>query len=335
MSLDAFVSSDIEVKEKCDAADLIIVQRSIWRDDVWEAVQSWQRRSKPVALEFDDAPQLTPMSVGSAAILWRRYHVVENGRVVPIPKKDVMSLQRAGVQVSPPAIEAFRERLPQMDAVTVPSERLAKDWAKKAKRIYLLKNCYDQANPNWAKKKGSLGGFIIGWMGSQSHLSSWEGSGIIPELQGVVRRHSQVKVMVFGDRRIAAMLGLPGDRVLYHDWQSFEEYPNVLRYFDAGVAPLAGEFALRKSDQKIAIDYPLMRIPWVASRFGPYRQEAGGFLVSQGWQWGQRLCKLIEDADLCRAKGDEGYRAAQGRSIEIGVEDYLRAYREIVKGGNA
>jgi len=335
MSLDAFVTQTSEVQEKCGEADLIVVQRSIWRDDVWETVQKWQARGVPMVLEFDDAPQYTPMSVGGAAILWKQYHVIEGNRIIAVPRRDVKKHRGAGIEVLPPAIKAFRERLPEMDAVTVPSEGLVEDWKRKAKRIYLLKNYYDPGNLNWRKKKGNLGGFIVGWMGSYSHFPSWEKSGLIPELQDVVRRHPQVKVMVFGDRRIAQKLGLPADKMLHHKWQPFEEYPNVLRYFDAGVAPLAGQYAKRKSDQKVAIDYPLMRIPWVASRFGPYRHSdgVGGFLVSESRQWGQRLRQLIEDDGLCQAKGEEGCQVAQARSVEVGIENYLAAYREIMEGG--
>lgn len=333
VSMDAFVTQTPEIREKCGEADLIVVQRSIWRDDVWEAVQKWQARGIPVVLEFDDAPQHTQPSPGvGAAILWKQYHIIEGNRIIGVPRRDVKEYRKAGIRVLPPAIRAFRERLPEMDAVTVPSEGLVKDWRKKAKQIYLLKNYYDPDNPNWGKKKGDLRAFIIGWMGSYSHLPSWERSGLIPELRKVVRRHPQVKVVIFGDPRVAQKLGLPADRILHHKCQPFEEYPNVLRYFDVGLAPLAGLNAERKSDQKIAIDYPLMRIPWIASKFGPYQHSngAGGFLVSESWQWGQRLQQLIEDDGLCQAKGEEGYQAAQTRSIEIGIENYLQAYREVI-----
>ena len=330
MSLDAFVTQTSEVREKCGKADLIVVQRSIWRDDVWATVQKWQAQGVPVILEFDDAPQHTPMSVGGAAILWRQYHAIEGNRILAVPRRDVKSHREAGFKILPPAIKVFRERLPEMDAVTVPSEGLVADWQRKAKRIYLLKNCYDSGNPNWRKKKGSLGGFVIGWMGSYSHFPSWEKTGLVKELQNIVRQYPQVKVMIFGDHRIAQKLGLPADKILHHKSQSFEEYPNVLRYFNVGLAPLAGPYAKRKSDQKITIDYPLMRIPWIASRFGPYKQSAGGFLVSESWQWGQRLRQLIEDEALCKAKGEEGYQAAQERSIEVGIESYLQAYRKVI-----
>ncbi len=324
MSLDVFAKQGLEAREKSDSADVLVLQRSIWRDDVWKAALKWQARGKALVLEFDDSPQHTPPSVGGAYVLWRCWHVIEGKRLHKAKKGEE--------NARPPAYRKFKERLALVDAVTVPSGSLLKDWRKKAKSIFLLPNCYDAGNLNWKKEKGSIGGIAIGAICSQSHLHSWENTALPKALERLCRNREDLRVMIFGDKRVAELLKprLEKVQLLYHEWRPFDEYSNVLRYFDIGVAPMYGPYDTRKSEQKIVIDYPLMRIPWVASKHGPYKDQPGGFLVSKPWQWETRLRALVDDAELRAKIAEEGFQAAQSRNIDENAALWERAYKSIL-----
>jgi hypothetical protein len=327
LSLDLFARQDREAREKCDAADILVLQRSIWRDDVWDAALKWQGRGKPLVLEFDDSPQHIPPSYGGSYVLWRCWHVIEGDKLYKAKRFDKDAL--------PPAYRKFKERLPQVDAITVPSMELLNDWRTRAKSAFMLPNCFDPGNANWRKEKGNIGGIAIGAICSQSHMHSWEQTALPKALTKLCKQFPDLRVMIFGDKRVSNMLksGIGGGQLFHHEWRPFDEYPNVLRYFDIGVAPMFGPYDERKSDQKIAIDYPLMRIPWVASKHGPYRNyvNGGGFLVSRDWQWEPLLRELITDEALRTKVGAEGYQAAQTRSIDANVVVWERAYKGLLK----
>jgi len=318
----------IGVSEKADElaawADLLVIQRRLYLDEVRRFVEKWRAEGKPVVLDLDDAYEHMPKTVNSW-VIWRCWHVCRDGRYYPVSKREVG--RKKGVR--PPAAVTLRRAIDngEVDAITVPSERLWRDWRKRAK-TYLLRPLWDTEDSDWWTFRGKKEKLVVGWMGSASHLQSFVGTGLLRVLS---RLPEQVdcEILIFGDR--AVFEAIKTSRKRYHPFVRFSEYPRVLGYFDVAVAPLSGEYDKRRSDVKL-LDYALKGLPVVASKLGEYRRWEGVRLVEKPWQWRDALKSLLLDARKREELAEAAQVNLEGRNVKDGQE-YERAFREVLEGG--
>jgi len=164
-------------------ADIIIFQRNLVSERIFEAIRYWQGMGKPVAVDLDDAYHILPWS-NPAHKFW-----IHDNNSVPLEKLEY------GLSLT--------------NGLIAPNRLLLDDWKHVTKGYYLQ----NYAEKEWwenlpehktlKKKLGMENKIIIGWGGSVSHYDSWYGSGIMQAAKQICNRHSNVTWMICGsDKRI-------------------------------------------------------------------------------------------------------------------------------------
>jgi hypothetical protein len=270
-------------------SDTILVERLIFP----EAIKIWRRIGvKKIIGTFDDAYHLMPDSCGSAKSFWND----ENLRL-------------------------FRAGLALCDKVVVPSQRLADDF-RTCGNLSVLKNYHDdELWPIVPKEEKEV--ITIGWGGSDGHLESWKKSSFPPAMAILKKK--------YGKKINFLMVGKVSTSIVDQDvpcsfiprWVPFNQWPEVVRSFDIGIAPLSGAYDMRRSNLKI-VEYGLAGIPFACSNKGEYART---FSVSSGDSFPNTyLCDKTEEwVDYLSELIDKGfeYRQEMGALNRKWAESYL------------
>lgn len=251
------------IQEIVAPADIIIFQRNLIRDTVFDAMHYWQGMTKPVLIDLDDAYHILPWS-NPAHKFW-----MENEEIQPL------EMLEYGISIS--------------DGLIAPNRILLNDWSHVAQGYYLQnfaeKKWWDDL-PSREESRKELDledKIVIGWGGSVSHYDSWHGSGLIKAAKSICDRHNNVVFMICGnDRRMYDHLDVPSSQKYLQEGVAPNVWPHIVKRFDIGVAPLFGPYDQRRSWIK-GLEYMLASVPWIATTGEPYRDIAEyGTLVDNG-----------------------------------------------------
>lgn len=268
--------------------DVIVFQRNIAWQESLDAMEYWQGMGKPVVIDLDDAYQFLPWS-NPAKPFW---HIRENGE----------------------ALKFLVEGMKRSDGLISPNRLLLNDWSH-CTRGYYLQN---YAEKEWWEnlplreelkfRKGLSNRIVIGWGGSVSHYDSWWGSGIREAAARVSARHPEVMWQICGnDIRIYDQLPVPASQKVFQPGVPPNLWPQVVRTFDIGVAPLHALYDQRRSWIK-GMEYALAEIPWVGTAGEPYKDLADlGMLVENDvnvWEYAleQTIANLSSLHEQCSAR---------------------------------
>jgi glycosyltransferase involved in cell wall biosynthesis len=320
LSITEFAENLPPAQAVCRRADVIVVQRQLI-GQVLQAIQHWKARDKVVIADFDDAYDLIPCD-----------HPDYPYWVQGLSDQKQDSSQAPGRKYDPSPIVQFKWGLQLVHASTVPSKRLAGDW-QAFTEIYHLPNYIDlEKYP--PGPSGNEEDLIIGWGGSESHVQSYQGSGILSALKHICRARPHVKVMVCGKgRRIFEKLPLPPEQKIFQPWVPYEQWPRVLTKFDIGLAPLHGPYDERRSWIKV-LEYMAMKIPWIASEGPAYAElRPYGWLVKNSASaWERLLLDMVDHIGDYRAEAArDPYLFALGQSIDENIDRVTGTYLAIAQ----
>lgn len=308
-----FSANNGTAQSACADADLIIVQRKLY-GPVLAAIQHWKARDKAVVADFDNAYQLIPPN-------HPHYPFWAQG-LDERPDGSVISL-------NPPPLKEFQWGLRLVHAVTVPSKRLADDWQAYA-NVQYLPNFIELRNYEFVMPEVHPG-IVIGWGGSESHSDSFNGSGALAALQHVCKLRPEVKIKICGARSVYDQLDVPQEQKIFHPWVNYADWPQVLSTFDIGVAPLFGEYDHRRSWIK-ALEYMVMKIPWVASESPAYNDLRGyGWMVKNTpGAWERVLLDMVDNLSAYKKEAaGEAYVFSIGQNIDENIDAVLATYASI------
>ena len=279
-----------EVTRKIGEGDVLIFQRNVIVQDVWQAMDYWRALGRAVIVDLDDGyPMLPPSN----------------------PAYPYWILNKIGMEPDP--TDALAEGLRHADALTSPSKVILKDWEHITRGYWLpnwtrrawfegldqrplgvpdLELYYDESvSPPQIKTRirpDTEGAIIIGWGGSISHVDSWLFSGIVEALDRILEKHKTARLKFCGyEQRLDFVLNRWGDRVIRQTGVKPEHWPMVLSTFDIGVAPTEtmpidppwregapiASYDERRSWLK-AVEYMTAGVPWIASRSQTYSELA-------------------------------------------------------------
>ena len=306
-------------------ADLIIFQRNIINEAVWNALDYFMGMGKPIAVDLDDAYGILPWS-NPARNFWHH-------------RPDMWQ----GQMVEGAAIKYLEEGLRRTNALISPNRNLLQDWSYVC-RGYYLQNYAETAwwtnLPSRADLKAERGltdKIIIGWGGSVSHYDSFWGSGIREAAERVSKRHSNVLWLICGnDGRIYDQLPVPGDQKAAQGGVEPSQWPRTVKAFDIGIAPLWGIYDQRRSWIK-GIEYSLGGVPWVGTDGEVYRDIADtGALVPNGadaWEAAleYKIANLKREQETMEARIPE---AQQRFLVDNNLHVFEKVYRQIIADFN-
>jgi len=302
-----------EVQEIVRPADVVIMQRNLLSQSVWNFCDYWRGMGKLVLSDLDDAYQIMPQS-NPAYPFWHE----NKGNLPEEP------------------IKILTTGLSHTDGLLAPNRVLLDDW-KHVVPGYFLPNYATGAWYRDLPKRERGDELVIGWGGSVSHYDSWWGSGIREALNAICAEFPHVKVKICGnDKRIFDQLPVPASQKIHQPGVPPEEWPKQVASFDIGVAPLFGPYDQRRSWIK-ALEYLLVGIPWVGAAGEPYSDfKEYGALVEEGINnWHKALREVVVHYDdyLERAQANRavGWEYTLERAIEDGR--YEKLFRTIHKRG--
>ena len=210
--------------------------------------------------------------------------------------------------------------------VTTTTEALAKKLKRFNERVVVLPNMLpDEAWPYSGAKPQNDEHVIVGFAGDPSHGADLE---MIRDVGAeILEAYPNVWLVCAG---INPPPFAPHPRLAVPPWVPIEEYGELLRTFDIGIAPLVDtEFNRSKSDLKV-LEYSMAGIPVVASDVGVYssfvKDGETGFLVKSPQQWSKTLRRLIEDRGLREEIGGKANAVARERLISSTVGMWTEAY---------
>ena len=319
LSKHEFVRNTPKAQEACSAADIIIVERSLY-GPMLSAIQHWKVHDKVIIADFDDAYQLITADNLSYPF-WvenKSRRVDENGQEIEII-------------MDPPALTQFKWGLRLVHAATVPSKRLADDWQEFTQMLYLAN--YIDLQKYQDVTSHSHNGIVIGWGGSVSHYKSFTQSGVIPALQSVCRTYPNIKVMICGsDQRIIDALQLPEQNIIHKPWVPYSQWPNYLAEYDIGLAPLSGTYDDRRSWIKV-LEYMVMKIPWIATDSPAYSdlRPYGWLVKNTPGAWERVLFDMVNHLEDYKAEATEGpYLFGIAQNIDENIDEVISIYTGVI-----
>jgi len=248
IALDDLAQWTDKAKEMTAWAEVIVFERNLF-GPILLRMAALKQQGKTIIVDFDDSfPDLYPAH--RAYPFWVAGIVDAEHKLERLP------------------LEQFEEALHLAHAATMPSPLLAEEWRWLTPTFVV---------PNYIEAETYLGqgyrphrGWITGWGGSGTHRQSLMGSGILPALKRVAKRHPEIVIMLCGDyRELLNNLDLPDSQKRFVEWTEYREWPRTLALFDIGLAPLHGALDDHRSQIK-GLEYGLRHIPWIGSDRPPY-----------------------------------------------------------------
>lgn len=216
-------------------------------------------------------------------------------------------------------IEEIWKVVGAVDCAVVPSRLLARDY----NAVY-LPNYHDPemwGDIESEHQTACEGKIIIGWGGSWGHYLTWQTGTFAHALAKVVRENPQVELHMYG-ATADATLHTTGTPFQSFRWIEFEQWPEQVKGFDIGLAPLYGAYDMRRSNIKL-VECGLAGIPWVATKAGEYSDAKGGVLVENGDKdWYRALSALVRNEEMRREFAREGRAWAKRYLMPDRVGEY-------------
>jgi glycosyltransferase involved in cell wall biosynthesis len=360
--VDQFIKNTPEVQNICQSADIIIVERNFFGDCL-TILQYWKVRNKTIITIFDDGYDVM-LKDNPAYDFWHLNHVKVRPDTITHRIIKEMNEQKqnnglwnnADMQIrdnligsvssllSPivpdvenvatseiPFLTQFKWGIQIGKGIQVPSKQLAKDW-EKYNKTYYVRNYLDINKYMNVAPLHPHDNIVIGWCGSLSHRSSFTNSGIVSALKIVVNKHKNVSLLIGGDKYIFDLLDVPNDRKFFQPYVPENQWAQLLRSIDIGLAPLCTIYDKRRSWIKV-LEYMALQMPWVASNFPAYEElKQYGTITENGSEnWENTLSNMIEnfDKEKQRATGD-GYKFALSQSTDNNILKTIELYKSII-----
>lgn len=145
---------------------------------------------------------------------------------------------------------------------------------------------------------------VLGWSGGAQHQDD------IPILKNVIpnimKKYPHVDVAMYTNSQEALkyfkMWGVPEERQLIIQPQSFNSYPHHLGLFDIGLCPVVNDIFNRCKSSLKVMEYSARGAVSVASSIAPYKREIvhgeTGYIASSDAEFEQYISTLIENPQL-------------------------------------
>ena len=271
-----------------EKSDVIIVHRVAIRQSI-NVLEYWRNRNKIVLMDFDDGYLQLTGGNNPAQKYWI------NGEL-----EIKLGDYRYTKLMEEHPIKLLKEFVSKASGLTVPSKQLVLDWQKFNPNTFLLPNYINSAlySRNLTPKHIHNGEVWMGWGGSLGHIESFLNSGIDEALRFITDKYSFVKFLLIGDARILEKIKLKESQYIFLPYTVYNNWPTMLAKFDIGLAPLAGDFDMRRSPIKV-LEYVTYGIPFLATNcivYNDFNDVDSGILVNNSSDnWIAEFEKIINN----------------------------------------
>jgi hypothetical protein len=300
----------------CLESDIIVIYKKVY-GKVITAIHHWQAREKIIIVDFDEAYQLLDPDSDE-------YHFWFDG--IHGNKENVIRY------ISPAPLTQFKWGLKLVDGITVPSNRLAKDWIN-FNEIVIVPNYINLDSYIPDQKKINTNKLIMGWHGKNQQFQNFKTTGLFDALSNVFVQSQMVALWIYLDDEFNTDLEFENDeQIKIVENCRKETWLAGLTNIDIGLLPLLGDFDQRQS-MRTALEYMVMKIPWIASQSSAYHEMEGygEFVDNQSDSWKDKLFDMIRHYDAHRINASqEPYLLGIGKSVDENIHRTIDLYERII-----
>ena len=211
------------------------------------------------------------------------------------------------------------------DAAITTTERLAEELNKYVPEVFINRNTaseemYDLSvkavkNRRYDKTKVGIGYFS----GSLTHNDDF--LLILPSLEKIMEKYSQVYLHVVGELDLPDKLKRFKSRVVCHPFTDWKKLPELISKVDINLAPLEQSIFNEAKSENKWVEAALVKVPTVASKVGAFdrmiKDKVTGFLCSSSEEWEKVLSLLVENKGLRRKIGERAYRYCTKKCVTL------------------
>jgi hypothetical protein len=305
LDIDAFAQNTPEAQKICAASDLLVIYRYLC-GPMLNAVEYWQARDKKVIVDFDQAlNHLTPEMPDYA--FWQSSSLL-----------------------LPPPLEQFKWGLGMVDAATTVSARLVDDWSQYT-HLYELPD-YLNTCQYPIPEQTHAGELWLG-LGQGTCAASLKNTGLAAALEAVCREKPQTKLVLCASQSCAAAkLDIAPEQIIRFTPGSFDEWVNLLLQLDLGLAPAAGDYALRASPVNL-LEFMIAKIPWIATEQLAFRPLTpyGRWVQNTPQAWETTILETLAHLAVYKKKAArEPFLFALGQDVSANIDKVLKIYTAII-----
>jgi len=322
--LDASVTPD-----ELPDVDILVIHNPSSQAEV-DLIRGARERGIAVIIDVDDLlrPGLLP-----AQAKFNRYWAPDRFRREAEAKVRAVLADQSIVDAAPrnDALTHLEHAIQAANALTVATLELAQAYADLTPSIYVLPNCYDDANPLWDVALPERETINIGFLGTEHHGPNLDL--LAGAIEPVLDRFSHVRVIEAGQGGLLSRIDAPAERLIQIGWLPFSVFPLVLHQMDIVLAPLVDEPFMRAKSNIRCMTAGLVGAPVVASPVGPYagyvEHGRNGFFATTPSEWTEHLTTLVADPVLRREIGESNRDCARRYAISANI-DRWRAVHDAV-----
>ncbi|MEI6290757.1 MAG: hypothetical protein WCP19_10015 [Chloroflexota bacterium] len=319
LDLNSFIRNTPEAQSICAGSDILVIHRYLY-GPVLRAIQYWKARDKKVVVDFDLAINfLDPDYPGYS--FWMEGMPLDDSQG---------GSPKAQQLIDPLPIEQFKWGLGLVDAATVPTARLADDWATYTNVVEIPDFLNSDHYPALIKSHEKE--FWIGLPNSVSH-GSLEKSGLLFALENICKNNPKV-ILVINDLLFlqSERWNISQNQIKNYASNSFEEWTNTLPGLDLGLFPIYGDYDLRSSQIPI-LEYMISKVPWAASDMISNRQAGtyGTVVKNNSTEWETVITEIINHPEQYQKKaGTEPFLFALSNDVHENIDKVMKLYTTIL-----
>lgn len=220
------------------------------------------------------------------------------------------------------------------DAAITTTERLAEELGHYVPEVFINRNtaseemCALSNKALQAKHKDDSSVGIGYFSGSLTHNDDF--ALVLPTIQYVMKKYSQVKLHVVGELNLPKELEQYHDRVVAHPFVNWKKLPELISQVDINLAPLEQSIFNEAKSENKWVEAALVKVPTVASKVGAFdrmiENDVTGILCSTTEEWKAALERLIVHADERERLAQKAYEYCTEHCVTIYTGYPLRKF---------
>ncbi len=225
------------------------------------------------------------------------------------------------------SVRSFRWGIRLVDAVICNSRTMAEDWSEKTSVYYLPD--YINVDDYLIHGHEQHGGVIIGLKLLKNGYDKVVDTGLLSAIETIGREKPETKFLFYGDLiQLQRKVKLYPEQKMYIPIRELGDWQKVLSTIDIGLIPLSG-----MEDDRVgwfdALEYMLMKIPWVASENNAFAElrHYGWLVQNHANLWERILLDMVGNIQAYKEDtAGEPYLFAIGQ----GKDEYIEKLFKII-----
>lgn len=237
--------------------------------------------------------------------------------------KHLKTLNKDELDLYYDGVKRMGQTLKLCDYAITTTPTLAKELKKYVKDVFINRNVASEKMTELSirvtkKIKKDTSKVIIGYLsGSITHNADFEL--ILPVIEKIMEKHSNVYLKVVGLLDIPAELKRFSDRILTAPFVSWKKLPEIIASIDINLAPLEDSIFNKAKSENKWIEAALCKVPTVASNIGAFNEmindKEDGFLCSTSKEWLTVLENLILNNEIREKVGNNAYNRVTKNNV--------------------